>query len=273
MKKLILTASLIFLCSVGHSKNKLVARFYFSQLCPEMIDNNYAYQWTLNGVTLNNSQADTVELNIHYPLFDTIALKLEGHDTRTIITRFKANKIYELRPSTQYYDIDILDPERTPGYQHTLSQYSSNNYPLDSLGHCDACGIYDSTAFRAETGNIKFKLKNHNDNEFIAATYGRISERFTTGALLDQRKTVSIAEPLFLGGSAYCFHINIGTGNALKEHEIYNDFRNLRFYLDDQNTFVFNEQYVSFEYRFLNRETLLVTYDAKTKTASLKLED
>lgn len=252
------------------SRNKLrTAAFYFTELPEEMlVSGEEGYQWKINGVHLFEVK-DTTRISIHYPAFDTVVLhNAKYNKTRVIITRFDPGHLYELRPLSYYYDIDMLDASEASNYKATLSQYSINDFLWDE----NLYGVYDSLAFFKETGTVKFRIKNQPKDSLFGAFFGDIKWGYGNGRILRKGNPTVVSDPLFLSTSGFCYYVKVGIGKEYAERDIYMEHEKLRFYTTNEKVFVFDQPLLEFEYRFFNQETLLVTYDARKRTTKLKLK-
>lgn len=262
--KLIILIFLAFNCSC-FSKEIKTALFYIKTLPANLDTHQENYSWTINGQIITSNK-DSVRIKINYPLFDTITLT-KTNEKRIILTRFYVNHTYELSPVSGLSDVAIYDVEKLKLYKEFLSTIKEDSLLEDKL-----YSSFDSLKSVTETGRVIFKLKDYTDKELIGGTFGIMNWNFTSGKVLVNNESIEIKDPFTSGNSNFCFNINIGTGMIVKENAIYGDSKNINFNYNEGRLFVYKETLFSTEYRFFNNETLIVTYDGKTKLVNLKLK-
>lgn len=252
----------IFTCIYCVAKPTKTAFFHFT--FPQKLHSYEAYSVVINGKEIKPQQ-DTFAIEIHYPDIDTVILTYsDTKHTRFILTRFQPKLKYALiYHPIKNYDFEIFeigDYDLYKGYASYLE-----NDPEEYMNETLQKKL--SEAYSAEPGKLIFKLKNHKDSSIIGASYVSNGFNLAKGVIFKTNNPIQIGET-----DLYTFvEINMGEGIILKEQDVYEDDRFLKFYIEDKKLFMFNDPVPPIKYIFHNRETLIVTYDCKTKLIHLKL--
>jgi hypothetical protein len=264
----ILTIIFMTLFVQSYSKEKSFAIFYFNQ----QLDTSRAcaapWDWTINGTLLSDHKKEYY-VNIHFPDFDTLLLSRQSGERRIIVTRFNPNHKYQLRPQGCCHDIDVFDEEKIKEYQNLFLKVNDTDYSDDVAIWKELDSLYQYN----EIGNVKFKLINSTKTDSIAGTFGDIDRaiNMTSGNLLIDNKIIDSDSPFMYGESNFCFEIVLGRVKNIDLKLFDFESTDLYFYYDEGMVYQFIEQFTSFEYRFFNRETILITFDAKKKGLKLKI--
>lgn len=245
-----------------------MATFYFNQQLDTSLACTAPWDWTINGKLLSDHKIE-YKINIHFPDFDTLTLSRQSGEKRIIVTRFDPNHKYQLRPQGCCHDIDMFDEERIKEYTILSNQMSGDNYSE----HEAIWRKLDSLYQYNEIGNVKFKLINSNTGDSIGGTFGDIDRaiNMTSGNLLQKNQTINSDGPFMFGESNFCFEIVIGKIKNIDLKKFSFESNELYFYYGEGLVYQFTEEFVSFEYRFFNRETIQLTYDAKKKMVKMKI--
>lgn len=264
----LLTILLITLFFRASSKEDAVAIFYFNQELDTSLACTAPWDWTINGELLSDHKKEYT-IKIHFPDFDTLTLSRRSGEKRTIITRFDPNHKYQLIPQGCCHDIDIFDEEKIKEYQVLFAKINDPDYSNYEQIWRELDSLYQYN----EIGRVKFKLINSIKTDSIAATFGDIDRaiNMTSGNLLVENKIIDSYEPFMFGESNYCFEFVIGRVKNIDLRIFDLESTDLYFYYGDGLAYQFVEQFISFEYRFFNRETIFITFDAKKKSLIMKI--
>lgn len=231
-----LTAHLLCFSKKGKS-----ASFYFVPPGPE---DTFYYSWTINGKAVD--EKNRCSIPIHFPDADTIMLS-HGKYTRTIITFFKHNHVYELNEGGWKNDVSIRDI--TERMRHSHKQ-------------------------EAGTGSLTviFRFNNPFRDTLIAGSFGTNRWNFTHGKVNEKDNIITIEETEWKDEPGYPYNICIGTGTVRRSENTYFDSRFLNFDYDEDHVFVFGKKLLAFEFKFFDKKVLIVDYDCKNNRYSLKLK-
>jgi hypothetical protein len=262
-----ITLILLMFGSCVLAQNIPTATFYFNARLDsnELKYTNY-YEWFLNGIKLEN-QKDTVILTINYPKLDTLILLSKNGERRLIITRFYDKHKYELWTIGCCRDIDIFDADRLIEYGKTRLKIQNDKANKES-----EFNIMRELYEKNEIGKVRFKLLNNISKDSIGGTFGFIDANYTSGVLLEDNSIINSETPLTTGESGYCFTIKIGVVTTRIVESINSEKTNLHIISPSKEIeYMFVKELASFEFRFFNSETLLVSFDNMTKQIKLEL--
>lgn len=154
--------------------------------------------------------------------------------------------MYELNEGGFQNDVSIRD--MTERMRHS-PQPQANTYPL----------------------NVIFRFHNVLQDTPLAASFGMTRRNLTHGKMAEGNTPLEIEESEWQDEPGHPYHICIGTGSVRTEASTYSDSRFLKFDVNEKDVFVFDEIVLTFEYKFFDKQTLVVDYDCRSKSHRLHL--
>ena len=209
--------------------------------------------WNINGISFYPT-TDTMLIPLNKSGFDTIYFKRDDKPQRLILTKFSPGGVYEILFSACCFDFDIED---------TKMLVYLNSLPLDS-----------TDTHKRNNGKVQFKLLNKQNSDTLIGMFGNISS-FFGGQILKNNGITTLINPFTTGLSTYIYKISIGVATQVPQNEILKDsvvyiFTEMTHGVQ-QPQYVINEILSTIEYRFFQKENLLVTFDHKINKMTLSI--